>query len=474
MRTQSFFIALTLLFPVVASGHTEPPIRRPTKAPLEVIATAAPPSASDALQIDRDTVHLSRKTAGVLMLLAGLITTACVWMFVRQLQFRRKTRHLDSLTAAINEAYQSIDESVVLFDVSRRVASINAQFAKTTGISLSVGDAIEDLSDQLNQRFSPVGGGDKFWTQFTSESTESIEREMQSSTTSQRVTVSLSPIRDHKNKTIGRLLIISDITQQKQLEDHLLQSQKMGAVGDLAGGIAHDFNNLLMVMSFNVEHANLLLNREESDKSDIQTCLNDTETAIHSATELVKNLLDFSRKSPLNLQEGSLNDSVEQVARMVRRTFSSSVQLETDLESELMCCRMDQAQIEQVLMNACLNARDALRNGAGSICISTANVKTDEGQMVQLCVADNGIGMSEDQQQRLFERFDTTKDTGLGMSMSLGIVAQHGGCIECVSAPGDGTRINILLPASAESLEHQPSATPRPTVLLADRASSDC
>lgn len=401
----------------------------------------------DDLWVDRETVHLDKRTAGYWLLGVGILTLASfVWIFAMRSQVRRKTQHLADLTATLNASYQAVSEGVLVIDANNRAASVNTHFEQVTGIRLAVTDDLVDLARRLQNKYQPVEDCD-FWNQLTGELVGSVECEMQTPETNrQRVHMYLASIRDDHDNEIGKLLTIRDITRQKELESHLVQSQKMEAVGSLAGGIAHDFNNLLMVMSFNVGHARAL----SANNAELQACLGDTEIAVGRAAELVKNLLGFSRRSMLDLQKHSLNESVERVAQLLRRTFPSSIELETSLDPMLSPCRMDETQIEQVLMNVCLNARDALSYQTGHIVISTSMTNVDGRQMVRLCVDDDGVGMSKEQQLRLFEPFFTTKatgeGTGLGMSMSYGIVTQHNGWIES-ECPGTGTRISIYLPA---------------------------
>ena len=259
------------------------------------------------------------------------------------------------------------------------------------------------------------------------------------------------------------LVTVVDITERKRLEEELRQSQKMEAVGRLAGGVAHDFNNLLTVI---IGRAGLALDRvgpEDPLRRDFEVI---QKTAERGAT-VTQQLLAFSRKQVLQPKVLDLDAIVIGMETMLRRLIGEHIRLATVSGEEVECVKADPGQIEQVIMNLALNARDAMPGG-GTLTIETANATLDDrwvgrhpgsrpGRYVRLTVTDTGSGLDEKAQAHLFEPFFTTKEigkgTGLGLAMVYGIVKQSNGYIAVESAPGRGTSFEIHLPRFAEAAE---------------------
>ncbi|MFP3927325.1 MAG: PAS domain S-box protein [Desulfobacteraceae bacterium] len=253
-----------------------------------------------------------------------------------------------------------------------------------------------------------------------------------------------------------------DVTEKKRLEVHLLEAQKMKAVGTLAGGIAHDFNNLLQAIR---GYADLLLLDKGPGDPDYQE-LTEIQRAACSASELTDQLLAFSRKAKSELRPVNLNETVRQVSKILRRTIPEMISVELRLQDDLAFVNADSVQLEQVLMNLALNARDSMPKG-GTMTLETKGIFLDEagcsahacaepGEYVVLMVKDTGHGIEPQVFEHIFEPFYTTKDrgegNGLGLSMVYGIVRNHRGFINCESTPGQGTVFEVYLPA-AESPE---------------------
>jgi PAS domain S-box-containing protein len=281
--------------------------------------------------------------------------------------------------------------------------------------------------------------------------------------------------------------VISDITERRRLEQQLRQAQKMESVGLLAGGIAHDFNNLLTPIIGNAE---LLFLRNVLSMSD-QRLVSEIQQAGERAGELTRQLLAFGRKQMLELKTTDLAEVIIKFEPMLRRTIREDVRIEVMLSPTLGVVRADVGQLEQVLLNLALNARDAM-TGGGVLTIEARNVELDTGYVrehpevkvgsyVLIAVSDTGAGMTNEIQQRLFEPFFTTKErgkgTGLGLSMVYGIVKQHGGSISVYSESGKGTTFKIYLPrvvdtVDAEHVSHGPPASARTpggeTILVVD------
>jgi two-component system, cell cycle sensor histidine kinase and response regulator CckA len=279
--------------------------------------------------------------------------------------------------------------------------------------------------------------------------------------------------------------VCTDVSDRMLLEERLRQSQKMEAVGRLAGGVAHDFNNMLAVINGYTE---LLLNRLPAGDAS-RASLEEVRKAGERAAGLTRQLLAFSRKQVLSPQVLDLNEVVTGIHRMLRRLIGEDIELVTVPEAALGQVRADPGQIEQVLMNLIVNARDAMPQG-GRLTVRTQNVILDEllsrvspelspGPYVLLSVSDTGVGMDRETQSHIFEPFFTTKEvgkgTGLGLATVYGIVQQSGGHIRVLSEPGEGATFEIYLPRVDDVLSprcepelgNAPPA-PRETVLLVE------
>ena len=262
-------------------------------------------------------------------------------------------------------------------------------------------------------------------------------------------------------------LFAEDVTERRALEQQLRQSQKMEAVGRLAGGIAHDFNNLLMVIS---GYSEFLLDRLGPEPA-LRAPAQEIANAAGRATSLTRQLLAFSRKQMLAPKILDLNGVVTENLKMLTRVIGEDIDLVMVPASGLGAVRADAGQIEQVIMNLAVNARDAMPSG-GKLTIETSNVSIDEdqarfhpplapGNYVLLAISDTGAGMDSETQSRIFEPFFTTKGpkgTGLGLSTVYGIVKQSGGYIWVYSEQGKGTTFKVYLPRVAELVQAQVAA----------------
>jgi two-component system, cell cycle sensor histidine kinase and response regulator CckA len=278
-----------------------------------------------------------------------------------------------------------------------------------------------------------------------------VECRVHHSDGSWRVLESFSRDLSHVAGVNGMVVNARDITERKRLEEQLHHAQRLEAVGRLAGGVAHDFNNLLMVIT---GYSHMLLDAmHPSDPARLD--LEQVVKASERATDLTRQLLAFSRRQGVRASLVDLNALVREMDRMLRRILGEDIELTTILAPQLSAVRADPGQIEQVILNMVVNARDAMPGG-GKLLIETRNAGTAERDCVTLSVCDTGIGMDARVLSRIFEPFFTTKEhgTGLGLATSYGIIKENGGDFRVESAPGKGTTFRIELPVAAQTADH--------------------
>ncbi len=284
----------------------------------------------------------------------------------------------------------------------------------------------------------------------------------------------VQPLRSNEGDLLGAIGVALDITDRKHLADQLRQSQKMQAVGELAGGVAHDFNNLLMVMK---GHAEMLIDSLPAKSSERQN-VEQIQQAAERAAALTRQLLAFSRMQVLQPRVLDLNDVVAGMIQMVSRVIGENIELAFLPGAKLGSVKADPGQIEQVVLNLVVNARDAMPDG-GRLTIETSNIDLDRsyaakhavvepGPYVMLTVTDTGCGIDAETQARIFEPFFTTKGpgkgTGLGLATVYGVVKQSGGYIWVYSEVAHGTTFKVYLPRVAalaeKTVAEKPAAKP--------------
>jgi PAS domain S-box-containing protein len=281
----------------------------------------------------------------------------------------------------------------------------------------------------------------------------------------------------------GVQCVAHDVTRQRALEEQLLQAQKMEIVGTLAGGIAHDFNNLLTGILGN---ASLALSRVGEDH-DLSEDLHGLIEAAKRARDLTEQLMTFSRVAAVETQPLNLNSTVDETVQLLRRTIPTTIEIETHLAPNLAVVKANPGQMMQLLMNLCVNARDAMPDG-GRLTLQTENLVIDQsyvedhleaqpGEYVKISVTDTGVGMDKTTRQHLFEPFFTSKElgkgTGLGLATVYGIAKSHGGWITIYSELGQGSVFNVYLPATKvkvveEEVSIEPAVGGTETILVID------
>ena len=295
----------------------------------------------------------------------------------------------------------------------------------------------------------------------------------------------ISPVYDKSGNLTNFVAVKHDVTKQLELQGQLFQSQKMEAVGTLAGGLAHDFNNMLQVIQGLLD---VILSSPDLPPDEIRSILKDMEKATASGAELIKGMMVFVRKTPLELRPIELNKLVAQTKSMLARSIPKMIEIDLLLDDDLWTIKAAPNQIDQILMNLAINARDAMPDG-GRLTIKTENITLDDeycifdslakpGRYALITVSDTGTGMNKETASHIFEPFFTTKEadkgTGLGLAVVYGIVEQHGGRIICDSAPSVGTTFRIYFPATDDVPKEQYSEKKEPprgqgeTILLID------
>ncbi|MDD3118480.1 MAG: ATP-binding protein, partial [Victivallales bacterium] len=266
-----------------------------------------------------------------------------------------------------------------------------------------------------------------------------------------------APIRNESGVIVGVVLVFRDISEQVMIEEQLRQSQKMDSIGQLAGGIAHDFNNMLT----GIMGAADVLSRKLGDNRKLQQYADIIVTAAQKASRLTRKLLDFSHKGKMVSTRVDLHDIIRDTILLLERSIDRRIEIRQHLAAERTAVNGDPVQLQNALINLCINSRDAMPEG-GTLSLATENIVADRefcrrhggaltsGEYLRISVRDTGHGIEPQLLPRIFEPFFTTKDigegTGLGLSAVYGAVAAHKGVIECNSTPGQGTEFTLYLP----------------------------
>ncbi len=377
----------------------------------------------------------------------------------RDITESRKAEEKDRLLATIVE---SSDNAIFSRDLANLITSWNRGAEKIYGYSPAeaIGMSAEQLvpaerKEEMRMLTEQLNAGHKiahFETEHLRKNGETIQ-----------VALTITPLQGQNGQAIGFSTIASNVTEFKLLKQGLMQAQKLASIGEMAGGIAHDFNNLLNVI---IGYSDLALIKKD-DRDAVQSYLEEVKGAGKKAAALTGQLLAFSRKQNLSPKSLSLNLVVQDMEKMLKEAVGEKVTLKLELDKGLQAIYADQTQMEQVLMNLCVNARDAITQG-GQLLIQTCNCTLSEsqaleisearvGEFVCLTVKDNGKGMEPITMAKIFEPFFTTKTrgkgTGLGLSVTYGIVKQHNGWINVSSQPGQGTEFKVWLPMDTRKSE---------------------
>ncbi len=380
-------------------------------------------------------------------------------------------KELENSLSLLRSTLESTADGILVVDEEGKIVSFNQKFLEMWHIPDSIiasRDDDEVIAFVLNQLKDP----EEFLTQIRRLYNEP---EAKSSDTLSfkdgRIFERYSLAQRIGDKIVGRVWSFRDITERKQIEAQLLQSQKMETIGTLAGGVAHDFNNILTAIVGNAELGMQYLDPDHHPYDD----LDEIKKAAIKASDLTNQLLSFSRRQVLKKQSFNLNQVVEDLLKMLKRILGEDIELKTRFSRSLPPVFADKGQIDQILMNLVTNARDAMPGG-GRLFIKTRSVQSNHlakhqngkksgKAYVQLTVTDTGLGMDKETQAHIFEPFFTTKEldkgTGLGLAVVYGIVKQHEGHLEIESDIDKGTTFKIFLPAATERQEKRRQAKNR-------------
>ena len=375
--------------------------------------------------------------------------------FVRDITDRKQT---ELALRKSEEKFRTLvdqgSDAMLLSDLNGHIIDVNRQACQNLGYTRE--ELLERNLTDLDPEFEEMDHVNTIWEKLIPGQTKTIESAHRCKDGSTfPVEINARKIEMDGEKVI--LGVVRDLTDCKQAEEKLYQAQKMDSIGNLAGGVAHDFNNMLGGI---MGYASLLLMKETDPqkKNSVEAIIR----AAERASELTQKLLAFGRKGKHLVQAVTLNETVDEIYGLLKRSVDKRIEFEADLDGNLFTVDADPAQMHQVVMNLCVNASHAMAEG-GILTTSTRNVILDgttgykwtdlaPGDYVEMIVTDTGIGMEEEVRRRAFDPFFSTKEdgavkgTGLGLATVYGIVKNHGGAVEIRSEVGMGTSVRVLLP----------------------------
>ncbi len=356
----------------------------------------------------------------------------------------------------LSTAIEQAAEGVIITDRNGIIQYVNPAEEKISGYNKDqlIGNGADIFkSDKHSEHFftdmwATINAGNVWSGRFINRKNDGTEYHEDST---------ISPVYDKSGSLTNFVALKHDVTKHIDLQSQLFQAQKMEAIGTLAGGFAHDFNNKLQVIDGYVDLALFNQDLPETLRSDLEVI----KQTVSSSAELINGMMVFSRKAPVEFHPINLNELVSQAGSMLSRSIPKMIEIDVFLADDLWTVNGDKTQIEQILMNLAVNARDAMPDG-GKLTVKTNNIALDEeycrlhpaakpGRYAMITVSDNGAGMDKETVSHIFEPFFTTKEpgkgTGLGLAVVYGIMERHAGKIICDSEPSVGTTFRLYFPA---------------------------
>ncbi len=418
------------------------------------------PAGSVLLNCQRSFYERYRSMVWTVVLVVTGLLGAVVVLSISIAGRRRAERELLRQRGLLRHVIDHIPHAVWWKDIAGRYLGANREFARQMQLSdpeLALGKTRKELAGltgdggiRLNQIETPL--------EEPAEEIIDLERTVEDRGGESVFILGKLSLRDEKGQVIGMVGLSSDVTHRVRLERELGQARKMEAIGQLAGGVAHDFNNLLTVIGGNAE----ILCCCEQPPEDWGQLAREIQEAATRASDLTSQLLTYARQGPMEKRNIDLRDLLGETVGLLSRSIEKRIEIVADIPEEPMVVRGDATQLQSVMLNLALNARDAIE-GKGSIRFEIQPVELDRrsllqqevedlgpGSYVKLSVTDSGVGMDAETLSKIFDPFFTTKQrgrgTGLGLSVVYGAIKSHGGTIVPNSSPGEGTRIDMLLP----------------------------
>jgi two-component system, cell cycle sensor histidine kinase and response regulator CckA len=424
--------------------------------------------------------------AVILVILSFSCSVARI-VFAEYRQLRDAVK-LQESNALLQSVFEGTGDALFIKDLEGRYILVNKNFADM--LELPVQEVIGKFGTELVDANAARMFFDQDRAVVVSGAAKSFEYEMPIKNKRCTLLTNKAPHRDGQGNIVGVIGVVRDITEYRQMEEQLRQSQKMEAIGTLAGGVAHDFNNLLTIIN---GYSSVLFDALSADHQ-LRPHADQIFKAGERAAALTRQLLAFSRKQTIQAGKLNLNQIIGGMEKLLKRLIGENILISTQLAPDLGFVLADAGQVEQVIINLAVNARDAMPNG-GRLNFQTRNVEMDDpilsannlkpGRYVEFLVSDTGVGMDLEVQTRLFEPFFTTKavgkGTGLGLSTVYGILNQSKGHISFTSQPGKGSTFRVYLPrtesaqlATPNSAEVQTTLAGTETVLLVEDDTSVC